>query len=239
MLAPLFYGLRAIFQSAPLLWSAPLAQNETRLALLRKLWDCDDLRDQDGIDHLCLLFKEENSLPQTAPPSAPLAVYAVTVSGYDNGAMWSGPVRGWHLKRIKALKQRGLIVMAFCIEDENDLKTRTEDAQAQWGRPVALLDALGHGEMPFNPIHLPALAAGSHVILEACKAGIEYGLAQPLAQQNPTATVWAHQDPLGHSQPIFEIRDGRVDVRGVLCRTGALSWLWGAQMRPYKASQRT
>ena len=244
----LLYGTRALISSIPLPFTAPLAvsahpaKNETRLDMIKMcvldLITYKPRRDEKGIKCLQKLFEAENSLPQTASPSAPLAVYAVTVSGYDNGAMWSGPVRGWHLKRIKALKQRGLIVMAFCIEDENDLKTLTENAQAQWGRPVALLDALGHGESPFDPIHLPALAPGAHIVLEACEAGIKGGLAQPLAEQNPTATVWASQELLAYSKPIFNVRGGRVDVRGVLCMTGPLSWLWGAQMRPYEASER-
>jgi len=245
-MTPALYGLRSILADAPLLLTPPaLAPRETHRKLI-----CQALRDlvcyrwqraRASAELLQKLFEEANHTQPPLTPETPLCVYAVSTKGRDNGAVWSGIVREWHLRKLKRLKAQGLFVVAGCFQGDEELERLMRAGQEAAGRAVALLDLVGHGDegyIPITPRHLPALAPGASVLLECCEAAKgPYNSAGLLAEANPSVTVWASAEMIGNARPALRVAGGRVEISGALCITSFKSLFWGASMTPHRAGE--
>ena len=245
-MTPALYGLRSILADAPLLFTPPaLAPRETRRKLIcQALRDlvCDRWeRDRPSAQLLQELFEEANHTQPPLTPETPLCVYAVCTKGLDNGAVWSGLVREWHLRKLKRLKAEGLLVVAGCFQSDAELDRLMRTAQEAAGRFVDFLDIVGHGYdgwLPTKPRRLPALAPNASILLESCSAAEgKYDGAGRLAKSNPSVTVWASAESIGNARPALRVVGGRVEISGVLCITGYTSLVWGASMTPHRAGE--
>jgi hypothetical protein len=235
----IFYGIREILSDLPLLFTAPTHQRETRAQLIKQAYTdtfVGDWRsDKLSAAFLNELFEVANERDQPQGSEAPLCVYVVQTDHLDNGAIWSGLVRGWHLKKLKRLKRKGMKVIAACVQRDWELWDVIRDAQARAERPISFLNIVAHGAAPFSARPLSELAEGAHVLLECCEAGAPYGVAQDLADLNPSTTVWAHEKCLGNTTPYLKVKKGRVEIHKVLCMITVRSLVWGEPMRRFRS----